>query len=78
MYVRGPRKFCEGLQNLLKQSLTPIWYPIKAGQMGNKPHKNQYSKVAYTSFQNNLEKSQKETAATVFVMKLTTSKISLD
>ena len=30
-------------------------YPIKVGKMGNKPHKNQYSKVAHASFENILE-----------------------
>ena len=32
-----------------------MWYPIKAGKTGNKPHKNQYRKVAYASFDNILE-----------------------
>ena len=33
-------------------------YPIKAGKMGNKPHKNQYSKVAHASFENILAKEE--------------------
>ena len=32
-----------------------MWYPIKSGKMGNKPHKNHYSKLAHASFENNLE-----------------------
>ena len=30
-------------------------YPIKAGKMGNKPHKNRYSKVAHASLKNILK-----------------------
>ena len=36
-----------------------MWYPINMGKMGNKPHKNQYSKVAHTSFENILENRER-------------------
>ena len=38
-----------------KQPPTLMWYPLKAGKMGNKPRKNRYSKVAHASFENILE-----------------------
>ena len=55
MYVGKPREFRENSQDLLKQPPTSMRQPIKAGKMGKKPHKNQYSKVAHASFENIFE-----------------------